>query len=456
MKRHVLLCVPSYKYAVDSRLLPKMWSIAAKTPFSYTNLDSSATCMTFNIAWAQALDAYERGEVTHFAMWHSDIIPDDLWLDKLAEIMDRESCDVVSAIVPIKDANGFTSTALDEPVGDLDPEWRVRRLTMKEIHKLPPTFTAPNLLLNTGLMLVDLSKEWTKDAYFTIRDKIFKHHGRRVAAIVPEDWGLSRMARAGGAKLCATREVKVEHVGDWKFSNAAAWGSADTDFLPTWPKHASDAADAANAIRGYMTWEELAWLAEMAANKDVVVEVGSWLGRSTKALAATARGQVFAVDHWRGSVDDPTEQEAKKIDVWAEFNHNLGPEINRRKVIPIGRPHEELSSTMTWFDGMTQDTCPVGPADMIFIDGSHKYEDVVRDIKNAVPMLKEGGLLCGHDFNEAAHPGVVQAVKELVPGFRLADGTSIWYAPPKAGTGTRTEQTTNNAVMDVKPTMRLL
>jgi hypothetical protein len=65
---------------------------------------------------------------------------------------------------------------------------------------------------------------------------------------------------------------------------------------------------------------------------------------------------------------------------------------------------------------------------MIFIDGDHVYEAVKRDIVNAKAMLKAGGMLCGHDFDEAAHAGVVQAVKELVPGYAVAPGTTIWYA----------------------------
>jgi hypothetical protein len=135
------------------------------------------------------------------------------------------------------------------------------------------------------------------------------------------------------------------------------------------------------------------------------------------------------VDHWKGTLNDPTLEEAKTIDPWAEFNHNLGPEINSRKVIPIARGHEEVGPTMTYYDGLTLDTCPVGPVDMVFIDGDHEYEAVKRDILNARKMLKPGGILCGHDFSDA-HPGVMKAVRELVPGFSVGAGASIWKAPP--------------------------
>ena len=44
-------------------------------------------------------------------------------------------------------------------------------------------------------------------------------------------------------------------------------------------------------------------------------------------------------------------------------------------------------------------------------------------ILNWLPKLKEGGLLCGHDFG---YKGVARAVKELVEGFECGGG-SIWY-----------------------------
>jgi hypothetical protein len=36
--------------------------------------------------------------------------------------------------------------------------------------------------------------------------------------------------------------------------------------------------------------------------------------------------------------------------------------------------------------------------DLIFIDGDHSYGAVTRDIQNAAPLLKEGGVLCGDDL----------------------------------------------------------
>jgi SAM-dependent methyltransferase len=425
----VLIGIPTYKDDVSARMLFPLLRCTKDHEYIPANVDSSAMGMVCNRLWINALELAEQGHITHFLMQHSDIAPmENYYVDKMIAIMERTGADILSAVVPIKDGYGTTSTALDEPCGDVPQYWRVRRLTMKEIYDMEPTFTHEKLLLNTGLMLVDMRKAWTKDAYFTFEDKIIWWHGRRVAVAMPEDWSFSRMARKLGAtKLYATREVPLNHIGNSAYPNTHVWGSLETDQLPSFTKEASEAADAANKIRGYMSWEELAWLAENAKGKDVV-EVGSWLGRSTKAIASSAK-VVYAVDHWKGTLNDPTLEEAKTIDPWAEFNHNLGPEINSRKVIPIARGHEEVGPTMTYYDGLTLDTCPVGPVDMVFIDGDHEYEAVKRDILNAKAMLKPGGLLCGHDFSDA-HPGVMKAVRELVPGFSVGAGASIWKAPP--------------------------
>ena len=39
---------------------------------------------------------------------------------------------------------------------------------MKEILARPETFTHPDLLVNTGMLLVDMRDDWIERAYFTI------------------------------------------------------------------------------------------------------------------------------------------------------------------------------------------------------------------------------------------------------------------------------------------------
>lgn len=58
--------------------------------------------------------------------------------------------------------------------------------------------------------------------------------------------------------------------------------------------------------------------------------------------------------------------------------------------------------------------------DFIYIDGNHTYEYVLKDLNNYYKKIKEGGILCGHDF---CYPnmGVVKAILDFVIKNNLKD-----------------------------------
>jgi len=49
--------------------------------------------------------------------------------------------------------------------------------------------------------------------------------------------------------------------------------------------------------------------------------------------------------------------------------------------------------------------------DLIYIDGSHEYEEVKLDIISCLKFLNPGGMIAGHDYNSSC-PGVIRAVDE--------------------------------------------
>lgn len=70
----------------------------------------------------------------------------------------------------------------------------------------------------------------------------------------------------------------------------------------------------------------------------------------------------------------------------------------------------------------------IEPADIVFLDGSHEYEDVSWECENYAGLVNPGGVLSGHDYNIFA--GVNKAVDEfswrIGKPVQLLHG-NIWY-----------------------------
>jgi hypothetical protein len=183
---------------------------------------SSLLAYAFNTLWVHAL-AQRKNGLTHFLLLHADIMPwDEGWLTQLHQEMVLVGAQVISAVSPLKDWKGLTSTAIDGP--------EARRLSMTEIMAQPETFTHPDLLINTGLLLIDMRADWVESICFTIKDWITKGaDGAYGVRCEPEDWGFSRQARRLGVKLWTTRKVRLAHMGPGYYLNFQAWGAQGQD-----------------------------------------------------------------------------------------------------------------------------------------------------------------------------------------------------------------------------------
>jgi predicted O-methyltransferase YrrM len=170
---------------------------------------------------------------------------------------------------------------------------------------------------------------------------------------------------------------------------------------------------AALTVPGWMDQHCLEWLAKKAATRTRIVEVGCWMGRSTAALAENTSGVVFAVDTWLGSEEHQSEINAHAPDwLYREFLKNMQPYINNLKVAPIRMSSTDAARTLSGEQ-----------FDMVFIDASHDYESVKADIIAWLPLIRLGGIICGHDRN---HPPVYRAVHEAFPE-RVEEETDIWF-----------------------------
>jgi len=215
----------------------------------YHSYNSSSLTTCFNVLWCRGLNAAVKGETTHFAMLHNDVIPEPWWLDKLLGIMERRANDLVSVAIPIKDTRGVTSCGLGDPRTQFD----VRRFTMAELYeKLPATFDQADvdhstlnpecwpLVFNTGCWLADLrnpawrelDEEGRARFFFTMNDEIRPNEcGEFHPYFEPEDWFFSKLCAKNLMTYSVTREVRVKHHGEADYTNERPWGTQTIDEL---------------------------------------------------------------------------------------------------------------------------------------------------------------------------------------------------------------------------------
>ena len=367
--------------------------------------EGSLLACNFNVLWCWALNEARTGGCDYFAMQHADIEPTTPhWLDALVAELESRDLDVLGVAVPIKDGRGLTSTAIAHPSGST---WRVHgRLSTREVHRLPPTFTAADvgrpLLLNTGLWVCRFREEWARRVHFTINDRIVWDPARGAyrPEVEPEDWFFSRLLHEQGLKIGCTRKVAAEHRGPMNFSNAHPWGSSEFDaeagLAASVLDEGRDAGDwFPHDAAGWLTEAEGRELARLAEGK-AVIELGSYCGRSTVCLARTARG-VTAVDTFDG------RGTPMPGDTLPTFLAN----IERHRV----------ADRVTVCRGEAASLLPSLPPvfELAFVDAAHDYESVRRDAGLAARVLRPGGLLAFHDYG-ARDPGVTAAVDELLAG----------------------------------------
>ena len=117
----------------------------------------------------------------------------------------------------------------------------------------------------------------------------------------------------------------------------------------------------------------------------VVVEIGTYKGGSAAILASAFPGMIYTID-----IDSITK--TNELFVQGEF----------------------FLPNVTFIKGKSEDIASTWekPIDLLFIDGSHEYIDVHKDIELWVPKVKEGGTVLFHDYG--SHTYVTIAVNEAL------------------------------------------
>jgi hypothetical protein len=423
-------CMPSYGYP-HRQAARQFWARSMSPTGPYKNMlriqdDAGGSLLgqAFDYHWCNALNLQLQGHnISRFAMMHSDVVPADWWLDQLLDDLAATGADVMAASVAIKDTNGLTSTAIDDPN---DPWDVLRRITVKETLNLPDLFGAaecdyPNhlLLANTGCWVCDFTKPWrhalnpdgTLAVNFEIRNAIFADRDKEgkligySTKVRPEDWEFSRKVGRLGGKVMVSRRVKVSHMGEFPFPNDQYWGSLETDdvFLQR-GKIQGPLKPEIPCVEGWLTEAEGKLLARYAEGQ-TVLEIGSFCGRSTIWMARVAE-QVHCIDTFDG------RGTPKPRDTYGDFQAALRRyEVAKKVTIHRCASIDALHDCPRLFD-------------FAFIDGSHDAGNVATDVQTVLRVLKPEGLIAFHDYDSrfANDAGVREVVNELLDnGFERVD-----------------------------------
>jgi Methyltransferase domain len=121
-----------------------------------------------------------------------------------------------------------------------------------------------------------------------------------------------------------------------------------------------------------------------------VIEVGSWLGSSTRFIANLMEedGKVYAIDTWKGSPSEAVHMQDPRLPyLFQLFLSNVKHAGLTHKIIPIRMESLEAAKAINI------------KAELIYLDAAHDTENVVQDILAWYPHLMENGTLCGDDWN---------------------------------------------------------
>lgn len=143
-----------------------------------------------------------------------------------------------------------------------------------------------------------------------------------------------------------------------------------------------------------------------------VIEIGCFLGKSTSFFVSQGC-RVFSIDTFEGASDlnGVAEVQKRLPTLYEQFLFNL-KELGIEKEVVVYKGTSEQAR-------LEHKTIK---ADMVFIDGSHEYEDVKKDIELWLSGAKK--IICGDDYNKD-HEGVMRAVDEMLPDAIKTE--RIWY-----------------------------
>lgn len=158
-------------------------------------------------------------------------------------------------------------------------------------------------------------------------------------------------------------------------------------------------------IDGWSTYKDQGKLLEFmlsgldTKNKLNIAEIGVYKGRCTAMWNVILSNlkieyNYYAIDHFLGSIEHD-----KKIDYYKESLSNLDSIIDKIHLIKNDSVSQSRLYPREYFD-------------IVYIDASHEYIEIKKDIIYWFQKVKKNGYICGDDYFHD-FPGVIRAVNEI-------------------------------------------
>lgn len=147
------------------------------------------------------------------------------------------------------------------------------------------------------------------------------------------------------------------------------------------------------------------------------VEIGIW---QCQTLARIIRYNKSLDEYW--AVDNFNHVESGyhrklDVDVWEHAYFQACRYLVKYPKLKVLRMKSSDASKLFW----------KGYLDMVFIDGSHDEDSVIEDLDCWEPLIREGGIISGHDYLNTGY-GVYKAVNDTYDKERIKElPGGIWY-----------------------------
>jgi predicted O-methyltransferase YrrM len=155
-----------------------------------------------------------------------------------------------------------------------------------------------------------------------------------------------------------------------------------------------------------------------------IVEAGSWIGGSALTFAESAsrfcstKASIICVDFWKpAEIHQETGFDVSIFDdefAYRIFRHNAS----------------FANATVSILRGLTSECLPAlreESFDIVYIDGSHYYREVLEDLQNGKVLTRTGGFLAGDDYELTAESAGLDLCQENISRDHVSAATGEFH-----------------------------